>query len=371
MGVLFSAPQYEFQLIRKEWEQRFSELCAHGVFVGGAPVKEFEQHFADFLDVKGIAGVGNGTDALFLALKALGIGKGDEVITATNTFIATVEAIHHTGATPVLVDCEQNSYLMDIDQVKANVTPRTKAIIPVHLYGQMVDIGDLVQWATDRGIPIVEDCAQAAGARLNGNYAGSIGSIGCFSFYPDKNLGAIGDGGAISTNHPDLLSAFRKLRNHGGELKYIHEFPGFNSRLDPLQALALDLKLKYLNQWSEQRREFATMYSEHLSDVEGVIVPKHRGDESHVFHLYVIRVEADRRNALKKHLQKKGILTAIQYPSPVHRTPAFQHLGYGNGAFPVSEEYAEQILSLPMNVALSKTDIEYVCDEIRFYMRTN
>ena len=168
MGVLFSAPQYEFQLIRKEWEDRFNELCAHGVFVGGTPVTEFENHFAAFLDMRGTAGVGNGTDALFLALKALGIGEGDEVITAANTFIATVEAIHHTGAIPVLVDCEQNSYLMDLGQVKANVTPRTKAIIPVHLYGQIVDIGDLVQWAADRGISIVEDCAQAAGARLNG-----------------------------------------------------------------------------------------------------------------------------------------------------------------------------------------------------------
>ncbi|MDP9698986.1 dTDP-4-amino-4,6-dideoxygalactose transaminase [Paenibacillus intestini] len=371
MGVLFSAPQYEFQLIRQEWEQRFNELCAHGVFVGGAPVKEFEKHFASFLDVKGVAGVGNGTDALFLALKALGIGKGDEVITATNTFIATVEAIHHTGATPVLVDCERDSYLIDLDQVKANVTSRTKAIIPVHLYGQMVDIDEFVQWAADKGIFIVEDCAQAAGAHLNGKYAGSIGSIGCFSFYPDKNLGAIGDGGAISSNHPELLSGFRKLRNHGGELKYIHEFPGFNSRLDPLQALVLDLKLKYLNEWSERRRENAGIYSENLSNVEGVIVPKHRGNESHVFHLYVIRVEEDRRDALKKHLQKKGILTAIQYPTAVHQTPAFQHLGYGRGAFPVSEEYAQQILSLPMSIALSKADIEYVCDEIRSYMGTN
>lgn len=371
MGVLFSAPQYEFQLIRQEWEARFNKLCMHGVFVGGAPVMEFEKHFAAFLDVKGTAGVGNGTDALFLALKALGIGKGDEVITTANTFIATVEAIHHTGATPVLVDCEKSSYLMNLDQVKASVTPRTKAIIPVHLYGQLVDIEDLVQWAADRGIAIVEDCAQAAGARLNGKHAGSIGDFGCFSFYPDKNLGTIGDGGAISSSQPELLLAVRKLRNHGGEVRYVHEFPGFNSRLDPLQALVLDLKLKHLDQWSEQRREFAGMYSQYLSDVEGVIVPEHRGDDSHVFHLYVIRLEADRRNALKKHLQKKGILTAIQYPSPVHRTPAFQHLGYGNGAFPVSEEYAEQILSLPMHVALSKSDIEFVCEEIGSYMRTS
>jgi dTDP-4-amino-4,6-dideoxygalactose transaminase len=365
MGILFSAPQQEFELIRDEWLKSIQDIALRGVFVGGLAVSNFEEEFARFSVVQGAVGVGNGTDALFLALKALGIGPGDEVITAANTFIATVEAIHHTGAHPVLVDCDPTNYLIDLEQVKQCVTSRTKAIIPVHLYGQMVDLGQIVLWAESRGIHIIEDSAQAAGARLNGKPAGSVGTMGCFSFYPDKNLGALGDGGAITSSSPELLTKLRKLRNHGGEIRYQHEIPGFNSRLDPIQASALSLKLRYLDEWSAIRRKAAHLYSSYLETVGSVIVPHHRNDESHVFHLYVVRVENEVREKLRKHLQKKGILTAIQYPTPVHLTPAFAYLGLGPGSFPIAERYAEQIISLPMHIGMSEVKVSTVASEIK------
>lgn len=368
MGILFSAPQQEYEIIRNEWLKSIHEIALRGVFVGGPTVANFEVEFSNYSSVSGTVSVGNGTDALYLALKALGIGPGDEVITAANTFIATVEAIHHTGALPVLVDCDPTNFLIDLEQVKRCVTSRTKAIIPVHLYGQMVDLEQIVPWAEERGIHIIEDSAQAAGARLNGKSAGSIGAMGCFSFYPDKNLGALGDGGAIISSSPDLLTKLRKLRNHGGEVRYQHEIPGFNSRLDPIQASALSIKLRYLDEWSIIRRKAAHLYGSCLENTGSVILPQHRKDESHVFHLYVVRVESEVREKLRKHLQKKGILTAIQYPVPVHLTPAFAYLGLGPGSFPIVEQYAEQIISLPMHIAMSEEMIATVANEINYIL---
>ncbi|MFD0697445.1 DegT/DnrJ/EryC1/StrS family aminotransferase [Paenibacillus sp. GCM10027628] len=370
MGVLFSAPQQEFEIIREEWLESVYEIAAHGVFVGGTAVTHFEKDFAQYSGALGSVGLGNGTDALFLALKALGIGPGDEVITTANTFIATVEAIHHTGALPVLVDCDPTNYLIDLNQVKKSVTSRTKAIIPVHLYGQMVDLEALTSWANERGIHIVEDSAQAAGARLNGKSAGSIGTMGCFSFYPDKNLGALGDGGAITSSSPELLTQLRMLKNHGGEVRYQHDIPGFNSRLDPIQASALRIKLRYLDEWSVIRRRVAAQYSTYLGRTGSIILPKHRMDESHVFHLFVVRVDKEARDPLRKHLQKKGILTSIQYPLPVHLTPAFSYLGYDPGSFPVAELYAEQIISLPMHIAMSEEAVAMITNEITAFLGT-
>lgn len=367
MGILFSAPQYEFEMIREEWMKSVAQIAKNGAFVGGSAVAEFEKAFAASLGVKGAVGVGNGTDALFLAMKALGIGPGDEVITAANTFIATVGAIHQTGAKPVLVDCD-GSYLIDFEQVKARITARTKAVIPVHLYGQLVDLRQWLSWAEERGIHIIEDCAQAAGASLDGQAVGSWGTAGCFSFYPDKNLGALGDGGAIASSSPELLAKLRKLRNHGGEVRYQHELPGFNSRLDTLQARALQLKLPYLSEWSRKRRAIADSYHSQLKDIPGIALPDAVQDSRHVYHLYVIRVNNGNREALKKHLQKKGILTAIHYPRPVHLTPAFSYLEYSPGAFPKAESFSEEILSLPMHIGLTEQEIATVSSEIKQFL---
>lgn len=368
MGILFTAPQYEFEVIRQEWLDAVTQIGQQGIFVGGAPVSKFESAFAASMNVQGAVGVGNGTEALFLAMKALGIGKGDEVITVVNTFVATVSAIHHTGSTPVLVDCDDN-FLIDIEHMKAAVTPRTKAIIPVHLYGQMVDMPAILSWAEERGIAVIEDCAQATGASIYGRPAGSWGTIGCYSFYPDKNLGALGDGGAITSSDPALLMKLRKLRNHGGEVRYQHDIPGFNSRLDPIQACALQIKLRFLEQWNAKRREIASWYQAELEGIDALRLPKlvHTDELSHVFHIYVVCIKDGRRDALKKHLQKKGILTGVQYPAPVHLLPAYQYLGYEAGHFPKGEIFAGEILSLPMHAALTEQEVTFISGEIRSF----
>jgi dTDP-4-amino-4,6-dideoxygalactose transaminase len=370
MGILFSAPQYEFDIIREEWLQSISQIAQNGMFVGGSIVSKFESSFAAYLGVKEAVGVGNGTDALFLALKSLGIGPGDEVITVTNTFIATVGAIYQTGARPVLVDCD-SSYLINFEEVKASVTPRTKAIIPVHLYGQMVDLSEWLPWAEENGIHIIEDCAQATGASLNGKAAGSWGIIGCYSFYPDKNLGALGDGGAIVSSSTEVLTNLRKLRNHGGENRYQHDIPGFNSRLDSLQASALQLKLPYLDEWSDKRRTIAGWYETYLQNINDVVVPAGFRHSHHVYHLYVIRVANGQREALKKHLQKKGVLTAVQYPVPVHRTQAYSFLEYIAGSFPFAEAYSNEVLSLPMHIMLTEADVAMITNEIKIFFEIN
>ncbi|WP_138754349.1 DegT/DnrJ/EryC1/StrS family aminotransferase [Paenibacillus sinopodophylli] len=365
MGILFAGPQLEFEQIKEAWFAAARQLAAKGVFVGGQPVTDFEGAFARYSGTAHAAGVGNGTDALFLALKALGIGPGDEVVTAANTFVATAEAIHHTGATPVLVDCDLGSYLIDPESLMEKLTPRTKAVIPVHLYGQMVDMSPWISLVRERGIAVVEDSAQAAGARLGDMPAGSTGDAGCFSFYPDKNLGALGDGGAIVTSDESLLSTIRKLRNHGGETRYTHEIPGYNSRLDALQALALSLKLEWLDEWSSHRRRIAGLYERYLSEVDGIVLPAHRGDDSHVFHLYVVRLPAEARENARRYLQKKGILTAVQYPLPVHLLPAFRHLGYKTGDFPIAEFCSERILSLPMHIGMNEEAVSEVAEGLK------
>ncbi|QJC53258.1 DegT/DnrJ/EryC1/StrS family aminotransferase [Paenibacillus albicereus] len=368
MGILFSAPQAEYDIIREQWLADVAQIGRQGVFVGGARVSKFESAWASYLDAGAAIGVGNGTDALFLALKALGIGPGDEVITAANTFVATASAIHHTGATPVLVDCS-DGYLMDLADVRAAVTARTRAVIPVHLYGQLIDLAEWKAWSEERGIALVEDCAQAAGASLRGKAAGSWGVMGCFSFYPDKNLGALGDGGAVVTSSPEMAGRLRKLRNHGGEARYQHELPGFNSRLDPIQASALHCKLAYLDEWNAHRRSAAGWYRSHLAGVSELTLPGpvEPDDSSHVFHLYVVRVGGGRRDELRRQLQKKGILTAVQYPVPVHLLPAYAGLGYGPGSFPRAERYAAEILSLPMHAALQERDVAAIGAEIQSF----
>lgn len=366
--VLFSASQLEFEAIRAEWLRSVDRAARRGVFVGGPEVMEFESRFAHYCETAFAAGTGNGTAALHMALKAIGVGPGDEVITAANTFVATVEAIYHAGAVPVLVDCEPETCLIDLDLARKAITPRTRAIVPVHLYGQMVDMRKVAVWFADKGIAVIEDAAQAAGARFDGKSAGSFGTAGCFSFYPDKNLGAFGDGGCIVTSDADIAVAVRKLRNHGGESRYVHDIPGWNSRLDTLQAIALSLKLEMLDEWNLRRRATARLYGDYVSEIGGIKLPLYRDDGSHIFHQYVIRVEADKRDAARKHLQEKGILTDVQYPAPVHLTPAFARLGYRRGDFPVSEIYSEQMISLPMHIGMTEEDVAAVAAALKELM---
>jgi dTDP-4-amino-4,6-dideoxygalactose transaminase len=359
MSVRFSSAKSEYDLIREEWFERIDQIAKTSVFVGGQAVNRFEKGYATYIGTKHALGVGNGTDALFLTLKALGIGPGDEVIVPANTFIATVEAIHHTGALPVLVDCDPQTYLIDMERMKQARTNKTKAVIPVHLYGQMVDIEAINGWAATFHIHVIEDSAQAAGAKMSQKRAGSLGTAGCFSFYPDKNLGAFGDGGGITTSRDDLAEKILLLRNHGSKVRYSHELPGFNSRLDPIQAAVLEIKLKYLDEWSSKRRECANLYESYLNGMD-VMTPIHQNDESHVFHVYMIRVEEGIRDHVRKQLQKRGILSAVHYPTPIHLTPAFKDLGYSEGDFIHSETYTKEAISLPMHNFLEEKDIQRV-----------
>jgi dTDP-4-amino-4,6-dideoxygalactose transaminase len=311
----------------------------------GEDTREFEKEFAAFHDVPYCVGVGDGTAALHLALLALGIGPGDEVIVPANTFIASVLSICHAGARPVLVDCDPLYYTIDIEGVERALTSRTKALMPVHLYGHPADMGPLLEIARDRNLRIVEDVAQAHGATYQGRLCGTIGDIGCFSFYPGKNLGAYGDGGAVITHRRDLAERVGLLRNYGQAVKNIHTMSGFNSRLDTLQAAILRVKLPYLKCWNEQRRKAAKVYAELLSGTS-LQIPKVATWADPVWHLYV--VQSARRAALQTALEAANAGYGIHYPVPVHLQDACRDLGYGYGAFPVSESLAERILSLPI-----------------------
>lgn len=370
MGILFSAPQIEYKIIAEEWREKLLEIAAKGVFVGGPAVTELEKGLAAFTGTSHAVGVGNGTDALYMALRAFNIGPGDEVITVTNTFIATVAAIYKTGAKPVLVDCLEHDYLINPDQVLSKINDHTKAIIPVHLYGKAVDLTPFRAICGERNIKIIEDCAQAIGASIDGKQCGTLGDMGCFSFYPDKNLGALGDGGAIITDSLEKAEFVRMLGSHGGLKRYEHRIPGTNSRLDPIQAAALTIKLRYLKEWNNHRIAAAGLYKEKLRDLGEVISPEPLGDR-HVFHLYVIRVREELREKLKKQLQKKGILTGIHYPTPVHLTEAFASLGYRKGEFPIAEKLSGEILSLPMHIGLREEDIDFIVQEIVTFIREN
>lgn len=321
-----------------------SDVLAGAGFIGGPHVAAFEREYAEFCGVAHCIGLGNGTDAVELALRALRIGPGDEVITAANTFVATVEAICRTGATPVLVDVDDEALLIDPVAVGAAVTSRTKAVIPVHLYGQIAPV-EAVRKAAP-GIPIIEDAAQSQGATRFGAVSGSLGVLAATSFYPGKNLGAGGDAGAVTTGDPELDARVRMLGAHGSRTKYVHEILGFNSRLDAVQAVVLRHKLRRLSDWNAARQEAADRYASLLADLADVRVPTVLDGNSHVWHLYVVRVP--RRDEVLEQLAARGVSAALHYPFPVHLTEAFADLGYAAGAFPVAERAAGEILSLPM-----------------------
>lgn len=341
----------------------FAGVFANTSFILGKEVKQFEEAFARFIGAKHCVGVGNGTDALELALRAAGIGPGDEVILPANTFIATPLAVARAGAVPVLVDCDPVHYMLDVDQVAAKIGPRTRALMPVDLYGQVAPIEKLEPLAQRHGLKIIEDAAQAQGARRGGKGAGTFGDVAGTSFYPGKNLGAYGDAGAVTTDSDEIAAKVRALRNYGSEVKYHHPETGFNSRLDTLQAVVLLAKLKRLAAWNQARREAARRYDQLLADVPGLTLPSTDTANEHIFHLYVVRVK-NRDEVLKK-LNGDGIGAGIHYPIPVHLQGAFKHLALGVGSFPVAERTAAEILSLPMFAEITLEQQTRIADCLR------
>jgi len=354
----------QYQPLKDEILEGFSHVLDSMYLFLGENVQAFENEFSEFCDVKHGIGVSDGTSALHIILRALEIGNGDEVITPDNTFIATAEAIAMTGATPVLVDIDPQTYLMDINQVEAKITPQTKAILPVHLYGQLLNMEALRNLADAHGIKVIEDACQAHGASFDGKQAASYGDAAAYSFYFSKNLGAYGEAGFITTNDDEIARRVRMIRDHGSESKYCHDLIGMNSRLDELQAVVLRAKLKHLADWNKARRNHADLYTE-LLDPMLVTPPVKMEGARHIYHLYVIR--APERDDLQKYLKEKGIFTGIHYPIPIHQQKAFSYLGYQAGDFPETEKAVSEILSLPMYAELSDEDIERIVNTIHAF----
>ncbi|MDZ7265528.1 MAG: DegT/DnrJ/EryC1/StrS family aminotransferase [candidate division KSB1 bacterium] len=365
MTVPFLDLKIQYQQIKSEVDQAIQAVIDSCAFVNGPATKQFEKNFAAYCGAKHAVGVANGTDALHLALRALGIGQGDEVITAANTFIATAEAITLAGARVVFVDIHPETYNIDVNQIEAKISPRTKAIIPVHLFGQPADMEPILMLARKHHLKVIEDACQAHGAKYQGHRVGMFGDAACFSFYPGKNLGAYGDGGAVVTNDETIAQKVAMLADHGSLIKYQHQVEGMNSRLDSIQAAILNVKLNYLDQWNQRRRQNARLYNELLKDVEGIVTPRELPNTEPVYHLYVI--QANDRDRLRQHLAEAGIGTGIHYPIALHLQPAYQHLGLKPGAYPVAEACTRRYLSLPMYAELTESMIETVCQAIKTY----
>ena len=366
MKVPFVDLNAQYHSISEEIDGAIKAVINDSAFIGGYYVKLFEEAFAAYCQAKHCVGVGNGTDAIYLALRALGIGPGDEVITVANSFIATAEAITLTGARVVFVDCDSETYNVDVEKVPAAITPRTKAIVPVHLYGQPADMDALQQIVEKHGLFLVEDAAQAHGAEIGGHRVGSFGKVACFSFYPGKNLGAYGDAGAIVTDDEALALRCRMIANHGRIQKYDHDFEGINSRLDGIQGAILHAKLGHLEVWTEKRRSRAALYNELLRG-SGVFTPIVATEKRHVYHLYVVRLTD--REAVQTALKDAGIATGVHYPIALPALAAYRYLGHRPEDFPIASRYAAEILSLPMFPEMTDEQVAYVCDLLRRVVR--
>ena len=387
MQVPFLDLKAQYKQIEHEVVPVVTQAMAGGAFIGGPQVAGFETEFAEFCDSRFCIGVSSGTDALRFALMASGIGPGDEVITVPNTFIATTEAICQVGAVPVFVDIDKDTCNMDPEKLNALIEQKyafdqstrklinqstrspVKAIIPVHLYGQMADMDPIMELARKKGLLIIEDACQAHGALYKNKPAGSLGTAGCFSFYPGKNLGAFGEAGAVVTRDEAVARRIRMLRDHGQGEKYYHTIEGFNGRLDAIQAGVLRIKLKRLKRWNQARREHAAYYTELLAGIQNVILPAEADFAEAVYHLYVIRV--DNRDGLQEFLQTSGVSTGLHYPLPLHLQKAYAHLGYKKGDFPVAENAARQLLSLPIYPEITKPQIDYVAQSIKEFLVLN
>ncbi|BAY26861.1 DegT/DnrJ/EryC1/StrS aminotransferase [Calothrix sp. NIES-2100] len=357
----------QYSTLEAEVSAAVLEVLASGRYIGGPLVEGFEKKFAAYHNVTECVACNSGTDALFLSLRALNIGPGDEVITSTFTFIATAEVISAVGAKPIFVDID-DTFNLDLQQVAAAITPQTKAIIPVHLFGQPVDMTALMAIAQSHNLAVIEDCAQSTGASWGEQKVGSIGHIGCFSFYPTKNLGGCGDGGAITTNDPEIASKLRVLRDHGSKVRYIHEEIGVNSRLDAIQAAILEIKLRHLDNWNEQRRAIAAYYHQFLSQVPGIITPQELAGGVSVWNQYTIRISgagrngatAQYRDSIRQQLQEQGVSSMVYYPLPLHLQPIYQNLGYQPGSLPVAEQICHEVISLPMFPELAQEQQDQV-----------
>ena len=351
--IICSDPKAQYLDYKDEITASINAVLENGHYILGEEVQHFENEFAAFNQVGHCIGVASGTDALILALKAAGIRQGDEVITPSHTATATVAAIRQTGAQPVFADIDSASYTMDPEQLENCVSPSTKAIIPVHLYGHPADMDAIGKFAKRHSLIIIEDCAQAHGAEIAGNKVGSFGDMACFSFYPTKNLGAIGDGGAVITNNPELARKLRQLREYGWQEKFVSEIHGMNSRLDEIQAAILRVKLRHLDEFNRKRKAIAASYSDALSDFN-VVLPSIRENCSHVFHLYVIRTRA--REQLLQHLAEHDIYAGVHYPVPVHQQPAYADAKY----LPVTESIVKEIVSLPIYPELGEKSLQVI-----------
>ncbi|MFC1628597.1 DegT/DnrJ/EryC1/StrS family aminotransferase [Gemmatimonadota bacterium] len=356
----------QYENLHSEIDRAMQDVISNSAFIGGPPVSQFEESFAAYLGTTHAVGVGNGTDALYLALKAAGIGPGDEVLLPAMTFIATSEAVSLTGAHPVFADIRNDDYCIDLEDAESKITPSTKAIIPVHLYGQPADMSAVMALAKQYGLTVIEDTAQAHAAKFGDQTAGTIGDLGCFSFYPGKNLGAYGDGGAVVTGDAELAMKVRRLANHGRSAKYDHSMEGVNSRLDGLQAAVLSVKLRYLDAWSAARYDNALEYSKRLTGMSEVTTPRVLKGRTHVFHLYALRVQ--RRDELLAHLREHGVGAGIHYPIPCPLLEAYSDKGYRSEDFPVASQVAGELLSLPMFPELTIDQIEYIVAQVgEFY----
>jgi dTDP-4-amino-4,6-dideoxygalactose transaminase len=356
----------QYRAIQSDVDEAISRTLQSGSFILGSEVDAFEREMSSFCGTSHAVGVASGTDALHLALLACGIGEGDEVLTTPFTFIATAESIHKCGATPVFVDIEPDTCNMDLRLLERKLTGATRAIVPVHLYGQPCDMTQLSSFAAANSLKIVEDCAQSLGATWRGRQTGSFGDAGCLSFFPSKVLGAYGDGGMVVTSNPAVAEHVRVLRSHGSKTKYFHDMPGFNSRLDSLQAAVLRVKLRHLPSWLERRREIAALYAEHLGGIAGIRLLAEREGARHVYNYYAIRVDggSEARDALAAHLKTRGVATAVYYPKSLHLQPVYAELGHKPGDFSVSELAQQEMLALPMYPELTDQQVEEIADAI-------
>jgi dTDP-4-amino-4,6-dideoxygalactose transaminase len=361
ISVPFVDLKAQYQSIRDEIDEAVARVISNTSFILGPEVEAFEQAFAEYTGARFCLGLNSGTAALHLALLAAGIGAGDEVIVPANSFFATAEAVSVTGATPVFIDADPASYTIDTNKIEQAITERTRAIIPVHLYGQSADLDPIFEIAKRRNLLVIEDAAQAHGAEYKGRRVGALGDIGCFSFYPGKNLGAYGEGGAVVTNDEQLARRVRLLRDHGSEKKYRHEIVGYNFRLEGIQGAVLNVKLRHLDRWNELRRRHAAQYTELLKETN-LTLPVEMDYARHVYHVFVIQSET--RDNLQRKLSDAGIQTGIHYPIPIHLQPAYASLGHQHGDFPESERQSERVLSLPMFAELTEDQVRTVAHAI-------
>ncbi|WP_316840673.1 DegT/DnrJ/EryC1/StrS family aminotransferase [Pedobacter gandavensis] len=369
MKIPYLSFEYQHGLLKPELKSACEKVIDSAWFIMGNSLKEFEENYAKLGQTKSSVGVGNGLDALILSLMALGVGEGDEVLVPSNTYIASWLAVSAVGAIPIPVEPNLATYNIDVDQIESKITPKTKAILPVHLYGLSCEMDKIMEIAKKHNLFVVEDNAQAHLATFNGKLTGSFGDLNGTSFYPGKNLGALGDAGAVSGDNAELIETVRVLRNYGSEKKYYNKVKGLNSRLDEMQAELLNVKLGYIERFTQERTVIAAQYDEALAGIEGLTLPHVNEGSSHVYHIYLVRTP--KRDALMAHLAELGVNAMIHYPRPPHLQEAYQELGYKKGDFPLAEEIADTCLSIPLYPGLKDEEIEYVVKSIKSFFQNN